>query len=167
MFNTRAETLFEKKFKKDLLINQRCLIPVNCYYEWKKEGKQKTAYSFEIKNRDIIFLGGIYSIWQDSYKRTKRYSCSIITTEANPEVKQIHNRMPLIISEDKVIQWLNRKSINIDEISKLIVPYQDEGLQYCKVSHDNCPFVETGKERDPAAKSNLDNESADLFHNIV
>ena len=41
MFNTRAETLFEKKFKKDLISTQRCLIPANCYYEWKKEGKKQ------------------------------------------------------------------------------------------------------------------------------
>ena len=134
MFNTRAETLFEKKFKKDLILSRRCLIPVNNYYEWKKDGRQKTPYSFQIRDKDITFLGGIYSIWQNPHNLVQRYSCSIITTEAVPEVRHIHNRMPLIIDGYKTEQWLDKAYTDSNKISKMLTPYETNNLVYEEIS---------------------------------
>lgn len=134
MFNTRAETLFEKKFKRDLIISRRCLIPVDCYYEWKKEGKKKIPYLFKLADKEIMFLGGIYSVWENPYNGIPGYSCSIITTDAASHVKHIHSRMPLIIDESKTGQWLDKTFMVSSEISTMIKPYKGQGLKYKKTS---------------------------------
>lgn len=130
MYNTRAETLFHKKFKKTLILNKRCLIPVNSYYEWENSQENKIPYQFYIENKEIFFLGGIYSIWQDSLNLTKRYTCSIITTEAAPPIKQIHPRMPLIINKNIINEWLDRNCNKPQEISQMITSYLKNDLTY-------------------------------------
>ena len=134
MFNTRSDTLFEKKFKKNLITTQRCLIPANCYYEWKNEDSRKIPYSFELEGEDIIFLGGIYSIWQSPDGVIQKFSCSIITTDAAPEVSDIYNRMPLIIKKPQTSQWLDKTLMNTNEISEMIKPYTLDDLKYKRLT---------------------------------
>lgn len=128
MYNTRVETLFEKKYKKELITTRRCLIPVNCYYEWRKEGNKKVPYSFSLKEKEIFFLGGIYSIWKNPHNLIKKYSCSVITTKANSYVKGVHDRMPLIIKENMVERWLDKVLLDAKEIKKMLFCYDDNDL---------------------------------------
>lgn len=115
--NARIETIGEKSsFKAS--VNKRCLVLVNGFYEWKwldAKGKEKEKYYIQLDNGDEAFaLGGIYNVWTDKETGEQLTSFSIVTTEANELMAEIHNtkhRMPMVL--DKAIQeaWLDDRNI--------------------------------------------------------
>jgi putative SOS response-associated peptidase YedK len=102
VINTRAESM-EKPFFKQM---KHCIILANGFYEW----KDKVPYYITVKNRKLFGFAGI----------CKEGTVSIITTDANEVVKDMHERMPVIIERGKESEWLNNekeKEINIQDIS--------------------------------------------------
>jgi putative SOS response-associated peptidase YedK len=94
-FNTRADS-FNKGYQANLLKHNRCLLLTSRFYE-----KQ---WEFKLKHDKQMFLGGIYDVWGDD-----RYSCSIITVPANSVVGRVHDKMPYIISEYRVSEWVEQR----------------------------------------------------------
>ncbi len=97
-FNTRAESL-DKPHNEALLRRRRCLLPVVSFFENRQEEgravKPRQVYELSLGGRRLMGLGGICSVWTNPADENDcRYSCSIITTEPNPVVGQVHNRMP-------------------------------------------------------------------------
>jgi len=111
--NARADTIAKKPMFRDSFKNRRCLIPANGYYEWKVENGKKQPYYIRVK-KDDLFAGdddlfsfaGIWSSWQSPDEQIE--SCAIITTEANPDIEHIHDRMPVIIHPDNYDRWLKQ-----------------------------------------------------------
>jgi putative SOS response-associated peptidase YedK len=109
--NARIETLEEKPSFKNS-IKKRCLVIANGFYEWQwldSKGKNKIKYEISIKNEDLFAFAGIYSQWIDTTTGLIRNTYSIITTEANPLMAEIHNtkkRMPVILKPEDESKWL-------------------------------------------------------------
>lgn len=108
IFNTRDDSLFdEKKFRGVFLKcaqSQRCIIPASGFFEWKKtdsEKNKKQKYLFDKSDSPVLYMAGIYN----EYNGEKCFS--IITKKANNYVKEIHSRMPVILSKEEVLLWLN------------------------------------------------------------
>jgi putative SOS response-associated peptidase YedK len=123
-FNTRAESL-AKRHNRELLERRRCVFPVTSFFETRKEGgrtlKPKEIHEFSMGERGVIPLGGIYSVWVNPEDGDdKRYSCSIITTEPNELVAQVHDRMPFILPPEAVAVWLDREVTDFDRLMGLI-----------------------------------------------
>ena len=96
MINACAETVCEKPMFRKSMAAQRCVIPASGYYEW-DAGKHK--YFFQLPGKPI-YLAGIYDNIEGS-------NCFVIlTTAPNETVKDIHDRMPLILNHDQVRPWL-------------------------------------------------------------
>ena len=96
MINARAETVCEKPMFRKSMAAQRCVIPASGYYEW-DAGKHK--YFFRVPGKPI-YLAGIYD-------NIEGINCFVIlTTSPNETVKDIHDRMPLILNHDQVRSWL-------------------------------------------------------------
>ena len=92
VINARLETLAERPMFKDLLANHRCLIPADGFYEWK--GKQ--PYYFQLPEKELFAFAGL---WRDD-------RCCIITRTADQYMKDIHDRMPVILTPDHWNRWL-------------------------------------------------------------
>ena len=114
--NAKIETIKEKpSFKNNF--NKRCLVLVNGFYEWKwldEKGKQKNKHFLTVKDQQIFSLGGIYSNWTDKETGEKVTTVSIVTTQANELMAEIHNskhRMPIILHHNIEKQWLSNKDI--------------------------------------------------------
>lgn len=114
--NARLETLSEKPSFKNYVQN-RCLILVKGFYEWKwldSKGKKKEKYFIQLDNGNQPFaLGGIYNIWEDENTQEILTSFSIVTSDANELMSEIHNtkdRMPLVLSKAAEKAWLSEKS---------------------------------------------------------
>ena len=105
--NARIETIHEKASFKGIQ-NNRCIVLVNGFYEWKKVGASKHKYEINVKDEPFAFAG-LY----DEYKGLKTYT--IITTEAQGIMREIHNtklRMPLTLTkEEDYHNWLNGKEV--------------------------------------------------------
>lgn len=88
--NARIETADELRSYKNA-VNQRCLILVNGFHEWKwldEKGKQKDNYLIKIKDQDIFALGGLYNIWEDPEAGIEILTVTIVTTDANEMMSQ-------------------------------------------------------------------------------
>ena len=114
--NAKIETIKEKpSFKNNF--NKRCLVLVNGFYEWKwldEKGKQKNKHYLTVKDQQIFSLGGIYSNWTDKATGEEFTTVSIVTTQANELMAEIHNskhRMPIVLHHNIEKQWLSNKDI--------------------------------------------------------
>ena len=115
IFNSRMETIIEKKFWKDSFNRNRCLIPMTAFYEWKKEGGKKVAYRIFLKAEDLFFIPALYYINNEN-----TYSASLITTTPNDFIKPIHHRMPVIFTYKNAISFLTNTA---DQNLKLCIPF--------------------------------------------
>tara|TARA_A200000159_G_C7204211_1_gene289244 strand:- start:12 stop:596 length:585 start_codon:yes stop_codon:yes gene_type:complete len=106
LINARIETLFEKP---SFTNSNRCLIPADGWYEWKLEDEVKTPY-FHHLNGDIFFFGGVFGGYRG------KVGCAIVTKDAVESLKNIHQRMPLIISRQHFQDWLNGDNIDCSDI---------------------------------------------------
>jgi putative SOS response-associated peptidase YedK len=116
MINARAETLTEKPAFKRLIKSRRCLIFTEGFYEWKKLGKTKQPYFIRMKDQRAFAFAGLWDIWEKDGDAL--ISGTIITTDANELIAEIHERMPVIIPPDSYGAWLEHESKNVLNLLK-------------------------------------------------
>ena len=123
--NARIETIKEKPSFKNS-VNKRCLVIADGFYEWKwldEKGKNKEKYLISLENDELYAYGGIYSEWVDKETGEIVNSYSIVTTDANPLVADIHKkkRMPIILKKEDEQSWLEGR-----EIDDFKLPYSSD-----------------------------------------
>jgi putative SOS response-associated peptidase YedK len=106
MINARAETLTQKPSFKNLIGRQRCVIPANGFYEWRRDGRQKIPVWFHLKTKEPFGFAGLWDIWKD-HESGEIHSFTIITTKSNALIQRFHNRMPVIFDTLAAQQWLD------------------------------------------------------------
>jgi putative SOS response-associated peptidase YedK len=106
MINARAETVTEKPSFKRLVQQQRCLIPADGFYEWRREGNNKVPVWIHLKKKEPFAFAGLWDLWRDP-EGQMLYTFTIITTVPNALVRPIHNRMPVIFDKLLAKQWLD------------------------------------------------------------
>ena len=144
MINARAETVDEKASFKNALKHRRCLILADGFYEWKKDGKQYQPYRFGMTNKKPFALAGLWENWSKNGKNIT--SCTIITTTPNAVTERVHDRMPVILSEEKMDIWLDRSMDKPDELKKLLVPFDASIMESYPVSTDINSAKNEGQE---------------------
>ena len=97
LINARAETAVERRTFKESVLHRRCVIPAKGFWEW---NKSKEKFSFERTDSQVMFMAGCY----DCFDGQERFV--ILTTEANPSVKPVHDRMPLILERSELEDWV-------------------------------------------------------------
>lgn len=97
LINARAETALERPTFRESVQDRRCIVPARGFYEW---NKSKEKFSYERKDAPILFMAGCYN----KYQNQERFV--ILTTEANPSVAPVHNRMPLILEPEELKDWV-------------------------------------------------------------
>ncbi|MCF7793359.1 MAG: SOS response-associated peptidase [Candidatus Cloacimonetes bacterium] len=129
MINTRAETINQKPSFKAAFRYRRCLIPANGFYEWKKPEKQ--PYFIHLKDRELFTFAGIWEEWHHPDGSSLR-TCSIITTQANEIMREIHDRMPVILPRQDEEKWLQQNEQK--ELLNLLKPYISDDMEIYPVS---------------------------------
>jgi putative SOS response-associated peptidase YedK len=132
MINARAETVHEKPAYRGPFRHHRCLIPAEGFYEWKQEAGGKQPYFIHTAEQRPFAMAGLWDHWQDA-DGNELQSCSIIVTDADPALAEIHDRMPLILAPEQYAAWLdpsNQDSAAIRELMQFSVA----GLQFQPVS---------------------------------
>ncbi|MBE0701161.1 MAG: SOS response-associated peptidase, partial [Acholeplasmataceae bacterium] len=134
MINAKSETLGEKPSFYPSFKTKRCVILADGFYEWKKEQKQKTPMRIVLKDQKIFPMAGLWSTYQRS-DGSKFFTCTIITTSANDLMASIHDRMPVILTEENQKAWLNPRNTDLDMLSKVLVPYDSTKMHAYLVSN--------------------------------
>ena len=126
LFNTRYESLLEKKTFTTAFKNSRCLIPISGWYEWKEEDGIKQPYYFFDTSESLLFAAGLY--WNRS---SGDIETSIITREAVSLLQSIHNRSPLLLTSDSRDLWIS--DAPSEEIYTEVLDYTYSDIQFYKV----------------------------------
>lgn len=135
--NARGETIFEKPSFRDAAKKKRCLIVVDGFYEYHHKNNIKYPFYVFPKNQEYFILAGLWSEWTNKETGEIVKSFTIVTTEGNEMMAKIHNnpkatgpRMPVILPEERVEEWLAPINEEIDKkaIQELIQPYPDSEL---------------------------------------
>jgi putative SOS response-associated peptidase YedK len=112
MINARAETVAEKPAFRDALKTRRCLIVADGFYEWQPRvggsgSKRKQPFHITRADGAPFAFAGLWAIWHGKGDETLR-TCTIITTEANDRLRDIHDRMPVMLSDQAAEEaWLD------------------------------------------------------------
>ncbi|MEC4050083.1 SOS response-associated peptidase [Flavobacterium sp. SUN046] len=110
--NARIETVDEKPSFKNVTQN-RCLVIASSFFEWRwldEKGKQKEKYQIHNSDKESFAFGGVYTSWNDKRTGEIYNSFSIVTTEADQQMKYIHNhkgRMPIMLNVGDESDWLD------------------------------------------------------------
>ncbi|WP_339646945.1 SOS response-associated peptidase [uncultured Salegentibacter sp.] len=110
--NAKIETISEKPSFRNS-VKKRCLIIADGYYEWQwkdSKGKDKQKYLITPTDQEIFAFAGIYSNWINPQTNEALNTYSIVTTEANELMSEIHNnkkRMPVVLKQQDHQAWLN------------------------------------------------------------
>ncbi len=141
LINTRAETIREKPAFKEAFATQRCLIPANGFFEWRKS--DKIPFRIFLKNETLFAMAGIWETWKDATGKSIN-TFSIITTKANNIMSRVHHRMPVILSKSDEEAWL--KETNPDHLQKLLKPCDDRIMEMYPVSKKVNSPINNGEE---------------------
>ncbi|MDR7236645.1 SOS response-associated peptidase [Neobacillus drentensis] len=134
MINARAETLSEKPSFRTAFKKKRCLIIADSFYEWKRhEDKSKTPMRIKLKSADLFAMAGIWEAWKSPEGKTL-YTCSVITTGPNELMKDIHDRMPVILKPEDEKTWLDQSNSDTNDLNKLLIPYDENSMETYEVS---------------------------------
>lgn len=119
MINARMETVADKPAYKRAFAVRRCLLPADGYFEWyptsqtTKAGKPvKQPFFIRPADGGVLAMAGLYEIWRDPSRSEDdperfRWTCTVLTTEAEDSLGHIHDRMPLMVERDRWSQWLD------------------------------------------------------------
>ena len=133
LLNARGETITEKPSFRLAFKKRRCLIPATGYYEWKREGSNKTPMFIHLKDEKIFGMAGLWERWT-SPSGEQINSFTIITIAANDWLKPVNDRMPVIIPKDQVALWLDSTGRSEDDLMHMLKPYDADLMEKHKVS---------------------------------
>jgi putative SOS response-associated peptidase YedK len=153
MINARAETLAEKPSFRFAFKRHRCLIPSDGFYEWKKVPgqKSKTPTYIRLKSGKPFAFAGLWESWH-SKDGSIIPSCTIITTEPNEFMRDIHNRMPVILQEENYWKWLQTGEADAPTLQGMLKPYpRDDLTAYAVSKYVNSPANDTAACIKPVA----------------
>jgi putative SOS response-associated peptidase YedK len=133
MINARSETAATQPAFRDALKFRRCLIPADGFYEWKKSGKLRQPYCFEVRDGELFAFAGIWEKWNDPSGGALE-TCSILTTTPNAVTAPVHDRMPVVLDPDAYDLWLDPGMKDVAAVSDLLKPYDARLMRSYPVS---------------------------------
>ncbi|WP_186775512.1 SOS response-associated peptidase [Rubripirellula tenax] len=137
MINARCETVAEKPSFRKAFTHQRCLVVVDGYYEWKKTDAGKQPYLIESVGPPgtVIAMAGL---WETNTKAspdgTPIRTCTIITTTANDQTADVHDRMPVMLDQKDYQAWLDPAFTNSHALQSMLVPADSDQLRMMPVT---------------------------------
>jgi putative SOS response-associated peptidase YedK len=131
--NARSEGIFQSRLYRDLIVRQRCIVPLSGFFEWKRSDGVKRPFKIFLRDEPIMSVAGIWDTWRPGSSE-QRDSFSIITTAANDFMSGIHDRMPLILDRSAEAAWLDPEIRNREILEKILQPSSSSRLDAVEIS---------------------------------
>jgi putative SOS response-associated peptidase YedK len=135
--NAKGETLYVRASFKDSVQNKKCVVFVDGFFEWQKQGARKIPYYIYNIDNSPLALAGLYNTWNNPETGEDIQTFSIITKEANALMAEIHNtkqRMPAILEHDEINDWLHATEKN--KINAFLEPNEHSNITAHTVNLD-------------------------------
>ncbi|MGE5338392.1 MAG: SOS response-associated peptidase [Gemmatimonadota bacterium] len=123
--NARAETIDSAPSFRAAYRQRRCLVPVNAFYEWSGPAGHKIKWRIGLQDEPLFALAGLWEWWRDPQSGAGVETYTVITTDANAALAPIHNRMPVIIPQDRYATWLDPGQ----DARALLGPYASDAMR--------------------------------------
>jgi len=109
MINARAETAATRPAFREALRERRCLVPADGFYEWADRGGFKQPYYVRAEDAGPFGFAGLWERWrvQEDPNGALLESCTLLTTEAAPGLRDLHGRMPIVVPPEAYAVWLD------------------------------------------------------------
>ncbi len=158
--NARAETIEDKPSFRVPIARQRCLVVSDGFYEWQSSPEGKRPLWFRPSGGGLLRMGGVFDTWIEVESASRRLSFAVVTTEAGPDVADVHDRMPVVIGERDVETWLTTPPLEApapvtDEVRALMRPLPSGALVRSFVSR------RVGSVRNDDASVLVDDDAAE------
>lgn len=137
MINARSESTAEKPAFRAAFRRRRCLVAADGFYEWKapeKKGGRKQPYRIALKDGDLFAFAGLWERWEpkeDGGEALETFT--ILTTEANSKLAEIHPRMPVILPPERYDLWLDPDA-DTESLRKVLGPFPEDDLNAYAIS---------------------------------
>ncbi|HZH09442.1 MAG TPA: SOS response-associated peptidase [Microvirga sp.] len=155
VINARGETLETKATFKAALKRRRCIFLADGFYEWRREGREKTPFLIRPRSRKPLPLAGLWETYS-SPDGSEIDTAAIVTTDANGAMSAVHDRMPVILSEESIAAWLDVRDERAN-VMNLVRPCPDDWLDVVpvssrvnKVENDDASLMEPLAHPEPA-----------------
>ncbi|HVL36240.1 MAG TPA: SOS response-associated peptidase [Burkholderiales bacterium] len=145
--NARGETVAEKPAFRSAFRFSRCLVPASGFYEWKTVAGRKLPYYIRPADEQLFALAGLCERWQGPQGELR--TVSLITTEPNALMADIHDRMPVLVPPERYAEWLDPHNRDGARLQAFLAPYPPERMRAHPVStrvnrpqHDDAALIE-------------------------
>ena len=133
MINARSETVFEKPAFRNAVKSKRCVVLTDGFYEWKPVEGQKKKQPYLIARRDGApwLMAGLWESWRDPDSPKDApciETCTIITTEANRFLRDLHDRMPVKLEAEQLPYWLDCEFTDQNKLKGFLEPRDWDGF---------------------------------------
>jgi putative SOS response-associated peptidase YedK len=133
--NARAETAASKPAFREAFARRRCLVPVDSFYEWKREGKVARPYRVARSDSLPLVLAGLWAGRRDPDEpELVIRTFTILTTTPSSAIAGLHDRMPVVLPDSAWATWLDPRPGDPAELQALLVPAEFAPLQVSPVS---------------------------------
>jgi len=133
MFNARAETLTSSPAFRDAFVRKRCLVPVDGFYEWKREGTVRQPFLIGRSDGMPLTLAGLWAGWRDPATERVVRTFTIVTSRPNDQMADLHDRMPVIVPDEIWPLWLDPLA-DTSELRAVLEPNDEVALRIQPVS---------------------------------
>jgi len=129
--NARSEDMFAKPTFRQSVQKRRCAIPADGFYEWQRlDAKTKIPHHFCMKRETPFFIAGLY----ENATETRPETYCLLTTGPNELMEKIHDRMPVILTEDALAKWLTPGELPPETAKSICQPYDAQQMAEWAVS---------------------------------
>jgi putative SOS response-associated peptidase YedK len=152
----RVETAATTPAFREAMRRRRCLVVVDGFFEWKREGKKSHPFFVRRADKKPFALGGVWEKWVSKDGEVIE-SCAILTRPSEPPIAAIHDRMPLVLERGAWDRWLDPQ---LEDATDLLSAPPPEGLVAYSVSphvndprHDDAACLDPDEPKEPQQRS--------------
>lgn len=158
LFNARSETVAVKPSFRSAFRQRRCLIAADGFYEWTPRNRGHQPFYFTASAERLLAFAGLFESWRGEGGEVID-SCTVLTTEANSDVSEVHNRMPVMLDAAARQIWIEPESRR-EDLERILVPAPHRSLKRRAVGRR----VNDARHDDPSClESALPAEQSMLF----
>lgn len=128
LVNARSETATTKPTFARSMRTGRCLVPADGFYEWRGEGKTRQPYFITPANGSMFAFGGLIIDTSNGPR------CVLLTTDANDAMREVHNRMPLVVPVSERDVWLDTDVDPEQALERIQRPFPSDETRLKRVS---------------------------------
>ncbi|MBI3994036.1 MAG: SOS response-associated peptidase [Candidatus Lambdaproteobacteria bacterium] len=133
MINARSETVAEKPSFKHAFRRRRCLVPASGYYEWQQRPEGRQPMYIHLAGGGPFAIAALWETWM-APDGGEVQTCALLTRDANATLRDVHDRMPVILPVETYTAWLDLRLQDPAQVSTLLRTVPPEAFEYYPVS---------------------------------